>query len=87
MLVGTEGRVVSHSNTPYRRFTGDEPAARYTPERLVNVEPVVSADNELADDPPAIDGVEVVEKTRDPQTSGPTRFATWFIKIAPRKPL
>lgn len=46
-LVGPEGKVTAHNNTPYLSFVGDELAARYTDGRLQNVERIISENNEL----------------------------------------
>jgi len=46
-LVGPEGKVVAHNNTPYLSFVGDELRARFTPGRLENVERIISENNEL----------------------------------------
>jgi predicted methyltransferase len=46
-LVGPEGRVVAHNNTPYLSFAGTEIAERYREGRLPNVEQLIAENNEL----------------------------------------
>lgn len=46
-IVGTDGKVVAHSNQAYARFVGDEPNVRYADERLANVEILMAENNEL----------------------------------------
>ncbi|MBT8441948.1 MAG: methyltransferase domain-containing protein [Gammaproteobacteria bacterium] len=46
-LVGPEGRVVAHNNTPYLSFAGTEVAERYRGGRLPNVEQLIAGNNEL----------------------------------------
>ncbi|RLA28532.1 MAG: methyltransferase type 11 [Gammaproteobacteria bacterium] len=46
-IVGTEGKVVAHSNKAYADFLGDELNARYADGRLVNVEMMMAENNEL----------------------------------------
>ncbi|MFW2404404.1 MAG: class I SAM-dependent methyltransferase [Gammaproteobacteria bacterium] len=46
-LVGPEGRVVAHNNTPYLSFAGTEAAERYRAGRLPNVEQLIAENNEL----------------------------------------
>jgi predicted methyltransferase len=46
-LVGPEGRVVAHNNTPYLSFAGTEVAERYREGRLPNVEQLIAENNEL----------------------------------------
>ncbi|HZW58972.1 MAG TPA: hypothetical protein VFE85_01655, partial [Woeseiaceae bacterium] len=51
-VVGSNGRVVAHSNSAYARFAGDETAVRYADERLPNVS-ILMAENNQLDLPPA----------------------------------
>ncbi|MFQ5635551.1 MAG: class I SAM-dependent methyltransferase [Gammaproteobacteria bacterium] len=46
-LVGPEGRVVAHNNSPYLAFARNELAERYREGRLPNVERLVAENNEL----------------------------------------
>jgi predicted methyltransferase len=46
-LVGEDGRVVAHNNSPYLRFAGKEVSERYKPGRLLNVERVTAENNQL----------------------------------------
>jgi len=46
-VVGAEGRVVSHSNTAYLGFVGDEFDDRHADNRLPNVEVLMAENNEL----------------------------------------
>lgn len=52
MLVGDDGKVVAHNNSPYLGFAGDEIEARYTEGRLENVERITRDNDalEFADD-------------------------------------
>ena len=45
--VGERGSVVSHNNTPYLNFVGDEYSARLAPGRLPNVERLTAENNAL----------------------------------------
>ena len=46
-VVGPNGRVVAHNNTPYLEFAKDDLAVRYAPGRLPNVERLLAENNEL----------------------------------------
>lgn len=46
-VVGTEGKVVAHTNAAYAQFVGEEATQRYSNERLPNVEIMVAENNEL----------------------------------------
>lgn len=46
-LVGPQGRVVAHNNTPYLQFSKGELATRYADGRLPNVEQLIAENNEL----------------------------------------
>jgi predicted methyltransferase len=46
-IVGTEGRVVAHSNEAYVNFVGEEFQERYADGRLTNVEILMAENNEL----------------------------------------
>ena len=46
-LVGPEGRVVAHNNTPYLSLSEAEAAERYRAGRLPNVEQLIAENNEL----------------------------------------
>jgi predicted methyltransferase len=46
-LVGENGRVVAHNNSPYLRFAGQEVSERYQPGRLPNVERLMAENNQL----------------------------------------
>ncbi len=46
-VVGSEGRVVAHSNSAYLNFVGDEFEERYADGRLANVEVLMAENNEL----------------------------------------
>lgn len=46
-LVGSDGKVVAHSNEAYQRFAGDEVVLRYADNRLPNVEVLMAENNEL----------------------------------------
>lgn len=45
--VGPEGKVVSHTNSAYANFVGDEAVKRYAEDRLPNVEILMAENNEL----------------------------------------
>jgi predicted methyltransferase len=46
-VVGEEGRVVAHNNTPYLKFAEDELARRFADGRLSGVERLTAENNEL----------------------------------------
>ena len=46
-LVGPDGRITAHNNTPYLSFVGEELDRRYTDGRLQNVDRIISENNEL----------------------------------------
>ncbi len=46
-IVGPDGRIVAHTNSPYAGFVGDEADARYADKRLANVENLLAENNEL----------------------------------------
>lgn len=46
-VVGPQGRVVSHTNSAYANFVGDEAVNRYADDRLPNVEILLAENNEL----------------------------------------
>lgn len=47
-LVGPQGRVVAHNNTPYLQFAKNELATRYAEGRLANVERLIAENNALS---------------------------------------
>lgn len=59
-VVGPDGRVVTHTNTPYLKYTGEEFIARYQAGRLPNVDIVVADNNRLRLDPGSLDAILVV---------------------------
>jgi predicted methyltransferase len=59
-IVGEDGRVVAHNNTPYLEFSKDEIARRYTPGRLENVERLTAENNALELDEAAFDAVLMI---------------------------
>ena len=46
-IVGSDGRVVAHTNSAYAGFVGDETVNRYADKRLANVEILLAENNEL----------------------------------------
>jgi predicted methyltransferase len=60
-VVGVSGRVVAHNNPPYLDFAGQELAARFTPERLVQVERLTLADDALRLPPGRFNAVLLVD--------------------------
>jgi predicted methyltransferase len=46
-VVGTDGRVVAHSNAAYLKYVGEEFAARHAKGRMPNVEVLMAENNEL----------------------------------------
>lgn len=46
-LVGSEGRVIAHTNEAYTRFVGEEATERYANDRLHNVDVLIAENNEL----------------------------------------
>ena len=59
-LVGADGRVVAHNNTPYSTFAKAEIAERYQDDRLTNVEQLIAENNELKLSPDAFDAVLLI---------------------------
>lgn len=57
MLVGPDGHVTAHNNTPYLNFVGEEIEARYQDGRLDNVEMMVADNNELDLEPGRYDAI------------------------------
>lgn len=57
MLVGQDGHVTAHNNTPYLNFVGEEIEARYSDGRLDNVEMLVADNNELNLEPGRYDAI------------------------------
>lgn len=46
-IVGPDGKIVAHTNSPYAGFVGDETDIRYADNRLANVEHLLAENNEL----------------------------------------
>lgn len=59
-VVGPDGRVVTHTNTPYLKYTGEEFIARYQAGRLPNVDIVVADNNRLRLEPGSLDAILIV---------------------------
>lgn len=64
-LVGPEGRVVAHNNTPYLSFAGTEVAERYREGRLPNVEQLIAENNELELPVQRFDAVVMIKAYHD----------------------
>lgn len=64
-IVGQQGEVWAHNNTPYLAFAKQSIQARYTPGRLTNVRRVLAENNELALPPASFDVVLMVMTYHD----------------------
>ena len=71
--VGTEGRVVAHSNKAYLKFVGDEFAARHAAGRLANVDVLMAENNELELDENQFDAVMMILSYHDTYWVAPER--------------
>lgn len=59
-VVGSEGKVVAHTNAAYAQFVGEEATQRYANDRLPNVQIMVAENNELALSENAFDTIMMV---------------------------
>jgi predicted methyltransferase len=64
-VVGEDGRVYAHANTPILNFTGDEHAARHADNRLPNTEVLMAENNELVLDAGKFDVVTIILNYHD----------------------
>jgi predicted methyltransferase len=92
-IVGSNGKVVAHNNTPYLTFAKEDIAGRYTAGRLPNVERLLAENNELMLPPARFDAVlmtnvyhdfyYVDEKAGWPRIDGPKLLAVLFQSLKP----
>jgi predicted methyltransferase len=92
-LVGPQGRVVAHNNTPYLQFAKGELATRYADGRLPNVEQLIAENNELSLPAATFDAVlmtdiyhdvyMVDEKIGWSRIDGPKMLAVIFASMRP----
>lgn len=64
-VVGADGSVVAHLNTPIRRFAGEEFDVRHADNRLPNVEILMAENNALDLEPESFDAVTLVLNYHD----------------------
>jgi len=64
-VVGDEGHVVAHLNTPILNFAGDAVTARHADNRLPNVEVLMAENNELALDADQFDAITIILNYHD----------------------
>lgn len=64
-VVGEDGKVYAHANTPILSFTGDEHAARHADNRLPNTEVLMAENNELVLDADKFDVVTIILNYHD----------------------
>lgn len=92
-VVGANGRVVAHNNTPYLNFAKDDLAVRFAPGRLPNVERLVAENNQLTLPAGRFDAVLMTnvyhdiyfvdEKAGWPRIDGPKLLAEVFSSLKP----
>lgn len=92
-VVGSDGKVVSHSNAAYANFVGDEATNRYGNNRLPNVEILMAENNELALPPEAFDAALMILAYHDiyyvdpengwPKIDGPALLAEIYEGLRP----
>jgi predicted methyltransferase len=64
-VVGENGKVFAHANTPLLGFVGDEHAARHADNRLPNTEVLMAENNELALEADTFDVVTIILNYHD----------------------
>ena len=64
-VVGPQGKVIAHDNTPSLNFSGEAHAARHADNRLANVELLRAENNELALEADRFDAVTIVLNYHD----------------------
>jgi len=92
-IVGANGKVVAHNNTPYLNFAKDQLAGRYAEGRLPNVERLVAENNELMLPPARFDAIVMTNVYHDiyyvdeaagwPRIDGPKLLAVLFQSLKP----
>jgi predicted methyltransferase len=92
-VVGTEGRVVAHSNAAYVNFVGDEFEERHGGGRLANVEVLMAENNELELPAEVFDAVTLILSYHDifhvdvengwPKIDGPKLLAEIYKGMKP----
>lgn len=92
-LVGAQGRVVAHNNTPYLNFARAELASRFVPGRLPNVTRLTAENNELRLAPGEFDAVLMTDVYHDiyfvdekagwPRIDGPRLLAELYQALKP----
>lgn len=64
-VVGENGRVYAHANTPILNFAGDDHPNRHADNRLPNTEILMAENNELALQPDSFDAVTIILNYHD----------------------
>ncbi|MEO7387645.1 MAG: methyltransferase domain-containing protein [Gammaproteobacteria bacterium] len=92
-IVGANGRVVAHNNTPYLAFAKDDLAGRFPPGRLPNVERLLAENNQLQLPEGRFDAVLMTDVYHDiyfvdekagwPRIDGPKMLAEVFRSLKP----
>jgi predicted methyltransferase len=92
-IVGPNGKVVAHNNSPYLSFAREDLAGRYAAGRLPNVERLLAENNELILPPARFDAIlmtnvyhdiyYVDEKAGWPRIDGPKLLAVLFQSLKP----
>jgi predicted methyltransferase len=92
-VVGTEGKVVAHTNSAYAGFVGDEAVNRYAGNRLLNVEHLLAENNELRLRSEVFDAVMLILSYHDiyyvdeannwPKIDGPKMLAELMDSLKP----
>jgi predicted methyltransferase len=92
-VVGPDGEVVSHTNSAYARFVGEETTIRYADNRLANVKILLAENNELDVPAEEFDAVMMVLAYHDiyyadpengwPKIDGPGLIAELYSSLKP----
>jgi predicted methyltransferase len=92
-VVGPDGKVVSHTNSAYAQFVGEEAVNRYAGNRLANVEVLLAENNELDLPRNEFDAVMMILAYHDiyyvdadngwPKIDGPVLVAELFDSLKP----
>ena len=92
-VVGRDGRVVSHTNSAYGQFVGDEATNRYADDRLTNVDVLLAENNELSLPADEFDAVLLILSFHDffyvdpnngwPKIDGPQLLAELYQAMKP----
>ena len=92
-IVGSNGKVVAHNNTPYLNFAKEDLAGRYVGGRLPNTERLLAENNELVLPPSRFDAILMTNVYHDiyyvddaagwPRIDGPKLLAVLFQSLKP----